>query len=318
MNICIICFRFRSENLNKQPWRYILELAKGIREEHVGVKVISNGTKSESQVVDGVEVRYVRASDRTLHSSQETLSVLQQENPDVIIMLIGLLDLLKRKKRLGKPIIAIMTSPLYTVSQILRLGAGEFLSHSRVIYIHLLTAILPRLCLGRGAKFYDHFVVLSEANKTRLLRGGVSSQKVTVLRPGIHDSDLTLPSLSEVKRMKAEFSPDGSPIILYFGSPLTLRGTDTLLEAFAQVTPPSRLLILSRLDDQLAISEHQKLQRMIRDYGLTDRVIVKSSLLDRSELKTQVCAADVVCLPLSLSFLTCQLRFLRRWRLENL
>jgi glycosyltransferase involved in cell wall biosynthesis len=303
MKICILCFGFNAQNINRQPWRYIFEVAKNFTADGIDVKVISNGSAVPAFAqVDGVTVRYVDTSDRMLQGSRDTLAVLREENPDAIIVLIGLLGLLKRKPRLGKPTIAILTSPIYDAGEVLRVALPELLRHTKLVCIHLLEAILPRIALKHGAKFFDRIIVLSARNRARLAGRGLSLERVDLVKPGIREEDLVLPSCFEVETVKAEVAPDGVPFVLYFGAPLTLRGTDTLIQAFAEVadTIPSRLVIMSRIDDASSIEEHGMLQKMVESHGLTDRVVLKSAFLSPSELKKHICAANVVCLPFKL------------------
>ena len=300
LKICIVCFRFQLENFNRQPWRYVFEIAKGINNNFVDVNVISNGEKSESKFLDGICVRYVRASDRSLHASPDTLKVLLEEDPDVIIMLIGLLDLLRKKPSIGKPTIAILTSPLYGVGGLLRLGPCELIIHARLIYLHFFSALVPRFLLKRGARFYNHFIVLSDRNRTRLSRCGINPEKISVVKPGILNSDLVVPHSSEVQNVRDRICSAGSPVILYYGSPLTLRGTDTLLQALTQVSVPTHLVLLSRIDDVSSIEEVHMLERMIENYGLANRVVINASIADHHEIKNFLCAADIICLPFKL------------------
>lgn len=53
-----MCFDFRPENANRQPWKYVLEICKALRKKGIEVKVFSNAVELARQVVAGIEVKY--------------------------------------------------------------------------------------------------------------------------------------------------------------------------------------------------------------------------------------------------------------------
>jgi len=182
------------------------------------------------------------------------------------------------------------------------LGLNEIIRHFRYLLIHIIGAITPRFLIRRGMNSFERIVVLSEANKKRLEDYGVGSGRVQVIPPGIDESDLKLPEKREVNEFRKRVSPKGVPIILYFGSPLTLRGPDTLIRAFTEVCKkfPSKLIILSRLEHKELVKEEDILRRIAKKKGIIDYVEIISGFLERKELRKYITVADLVCLPFKL------------------
>jgi len=270
----------------------------------VDITIISNYDKQmlENATTDDVNIRYVKRLNSVFGWSKEVLLILEEENPDSVIVLLGVTNFLKMNFKIDKPAIGILTSPLYSLRDITNLGLNEIIRHFRYLLIHIIGAITPRFLIRRRINSLEHIVVLSQANKKRLEDCGVSSGRVKVIPPGIDESDLELPEKREVNEFRKRVSPKGVPVVLYFGSPLTLRGPDTLIKAFTEVCRnfPSKLIILSRLEHKELIEDENVLKDSTRKNGIMDSVEIISSFLERKELRKYLSVADVICLPFKL------------------
>lgn len=304
MKCCIICFDFNRSNINRQPWKYVYEVAKSLIRKGVDLKIISNGIGQmpEIDVHDNLNVVHVDRLGSMFGWSKEVRTVLKKENPDVIVILLGLTSLLKPSLKTDKPTIGILTSPVYCLKDILNLGLSEIVYHFRYLLIHLIGAVMPGFLIRSGLNSFERLVVLSWANKERLDDCGIDPERVVVIPHGIDESDLEQPKEQETNDFRKRTNPDGVSVVLYFGSPLTLRGTDTLIKAFAVVRKdlPSKLVILSRLEHEELISEEAALRRLVRKKGITDSVEIVSGILERKDLRRYLAIADVVCLPFKL------------------
>ncbi|MEN6554376.1 MAG: glycosyltransferase family 4 protein [Methanobacterium sp.] len=296
MKVCVTCFEFKKENLRRQPWRYIYEIVKGLIENNVEVVLI---TDIDLTGIDEINIRTLKGSlNPFLVESQELLDVLEEENPDVIIMNLGLSSFLKFKYSINKPVIGVLTSPIYSFHEVLRVGFKELFKNINHISIHIIGSLIPNFIIRRYSNNFDTIVVLSEYNKKRLENIGVKTNILKII-PGIDKSFLELPHESNVEELKIKLNPDKIPFIMYFTSPLTLRGTDTLVKAFAKVRRKikSKLIILSRREHEELSRDEQILEKIASEEGISDSVELLSIYLDPDEIKEYVSAADIISLP---------------------
>ncbi|KYC45234.1 MAG: D-inositol-3-phosphate glycosyltransferase [Candidatus Methanofastidiosum methylothiophilum] len=296
MKVCVTCFEFRKKNLRRQPWRYIYEVVKGLIENNVEVVLI---TDVDSTGIDEINIRTLKKSiNPFLIESQELLDVLNEENPDVIIMNLGLTSFLKFKYSINKPVIGVVTSPIYSFHEVLNVGFKEIFKNINHISIHILGSLIPNFIIRRYSNNFDLLVVLSEYNKKRLEKINVKTG-IRKIIPGIDKSFLELPNESNVEELKKKLNPDKIPLIMYFTSPLTLRGTDTLVKAFAKVRRKvkSKLIILSRREHEELSKDEQILEKIARKEGISDSVELLSIYLEPDEVKEYVSAADIITLP---------------------
>jgi len=223
MKVCFICFDFKKSNIRRQPWKYVYELSEGIVEKGFELTLISNGQGQNANVLDGIKIRYVRQLRSIFGESKEVLQVLTEENPDVVVMLLGMTSFLRFGFKIDKPVIGILTSPIYSMGEILRcLGLREIIRHFHHVSVHLLGAAIPKFIIRKWANRFEYIVVLSEENKRRLEKINISS-KILLLPPGVDELYLKPPDKEDIERIRKEINPEGTPIIMYFTSPLTLR-----------------------------------------------------------------------------------------------
>ncbi|MEM3386086.1 MAG: glycosyltransferase [Nitrososphaerales archaeon] len=301
MKICIICFDFKKENINKQPWRFIYELGKGIAQRGLELIILSN-SKFETNTFEGLTVYSVKRLSSWFGWSKEALEKLKTIKPDVAIVVLGVASLLKPKLKLGLPAICVLTSPIYDLKDVFKPGLIEMIRHFRYLFIHFIGAIIPPSLIRRRLNSFDHIVVLSEANKRKLVDYGVHSARIKVIPQGISESDLQLPEDNEVNKIRKDISPEDASVILYFGPPLTLRGTDILIKAFVDVSKNffSKLILLARVEDKASAKEIAYLKNIISKTEANDRVRIITHFLASNEIRKYVRAADVVCLPFKL------------------
>jgi len=303
MKVCVICFGFRKANLSLQPWVYIHELCKGIIQNNMELRVVTDIDRRplQNEAIEDTDVRYVKRLSSPFGWSKEVVKVLEEEGADVVIALLGWTNFVRLNLSTGKPSIGIVTSPLYSLGEMMRLGVWEMTRHFRDLLIHFAGAVIPHCLIRRGMSYFDHVVVMSQANKKQLEGWGIASEMITVVPPGIHESDLDLPEQREIQELKSR--AEAVPVVLYFGSPTTLRGPDKLIEAFAKVVRkvPAKLIVLSRIERTGLVEEENILIKMAKSSRLTEIVEIISGYLDGKELKKYISTADVVCLPFKLA-----------------
>lgn len=295
MKICVICFGFKKENIRRQPWRYIYEVSAGLAMRGIELVVI---TDTSSPSLQGIKIRTVKKLRSFLGETREVLEVIREEKPDIVLMLLGLTSFLRLRFKIDEPVIGVLTSPVYSVEDVLKVGMHEFLRHLNYVFIHLMGALIPRFLIRKWANYFENIVVLSEENKRRLESVEVNTE-ISVIPPGIDGSFLDLLDKNHVEKLRTEINPENIPVILYFASPLTLRGTDILIKAFARVRKvmPCKLVILSRLEHEELVREEKLLKKLAKKGGITDSVVFISKDLNPEEVKSYICTVDIVCLP---------------------
>lgn len=295
MKVCFICFDFKRQNIRKQPWRYIYEIAKGFTKQGVDSIIITN---SEEDSFDSIKIRHVKSLRSFIGETREVATIINEENPEIIIIVLGMTSFFRFSFPFNKPVIGVLTSPLYSVPEVLSVGLSELILHRKYLVIHLVGAFVPHFLIKKWASHYKKIVVLSENNRRRFQKYYPASN-ILVIPPGIEELFLTQVDPKNVQSLKNEINSENYPILLYFTSPLTLRGTDTLLKAFAEVRKniPSKLLFLSRPDDGEMQKEDNLLKNIAERKNITDSVLFINRNLSPDELKNYLSIADVICLP---------------------
>ncbi|MDY6965776.1 MAG: glycosyltransferase family 4 protein [Halobacteriota archaeon] len=303
MKVCVICFDFKESNIRRQPWRYIYELCKGIISQNIDLKLISDGGQKseEDDLISGIKILRIKKLRSIFFGETKELSkALKKENPDTVITLTGLTTFLSLRFKVDFPMIGILTSPIYSLRDLKRLGLREIVCNFNYIFIHLIGAITPRSLIRKRINSLNYMVVLSEANRSKLKCFGVDPKKIVLIPPGIGEFDLISPDEKNVENLRREINPENGLTIIYFGPSLTLRGTDTLIEAFVRVKnaiPSCKLLILSRLAQNELLDQEDHIKAISEKKGVSDSVNIVSGVLKPEAVKEYISAADLVTLP---------------------
>lgn len=302
MKVAIICFDFKESNLRKQPWRYVYEIAKGLKSNGHEVFIVTN-SNNETDIA-GIRVFGVGKLFIPLKGeSKEVLEVLDRENPDRIIMLLGLTSFLRTHFEIKQPVIGVLTSPVYSLGELIRnVGIRDSIAYRRYTVIHIISSLVPSFLVRKWSQKFEYIIVLSQRNRERLIKKGVPADKVIVIPPGIDEEFLELPERETIERIRSEISPDGAPVVMYYTSPLTLRGTDTLVRALPHILKEKevKLLILSRPDYRSVLKEEQKLRKLAEKLNVRKNLVIISKHLPLEDVKAYVSSADVVVLPFKL------------------
>lgn len=295
MKACVICFDFKNENLKRQPWKYIYKISKGLVVRGMDLVVV---TDTYTTSIDNIKIQRVKKLSSIFGETKEVLEILKEENPDIVVMLLGMTSFLRLNFKIDKPVIGILTSPIHSLREVLNVGGREFLYHFNHIFLHLIGALIPRFLIRRRINQFNCIVVLSEENKKRLERFGVNTE-ILVIPPGIDEFYLELPDNNQVEKLKNKINPENAPLIMYFTSPLTLRGTDALIKAFAKVrrSIPCKLLILSRLEHEELVKEENLLKEIAIKEGVANSIRIISEYLTPEEVRAYLSIADIICLP---------------------
>jgi glycosyltransferase involved in cell wall biosynthesis len=303
MKVCIVCYGLREHNTRLQPWRYISEIAGGLLKKNFDVTIITDGS-SEIHYVNGIRTIHIgKLRKFPFQSNKELISRIKSEKPDAILWSVSALDYLYLNifKRIDVPIIGMFTGPIYRLSDITRIGTLEILKNIRFLSGHIIYASLPAFFIRDvvNSPQCDKIFVMSRKNKEIITDMGGNRNKVVHIPAGIDESDFEISE--EYNSIISKYNLDESSFnILYFGSPLTIRGTDSLIKAVSKVKNEYshvKLLILSRRRDNELNREELDTQNRILKLGIEKNVQIISGFLDRDEVKKFIVFSDMIALP---------------------
>lgn len=296
MKIAIICPNFKESNINRLPWKYIYHLATYLNQEYETVIITDSNSSIQNLRIINVEKLFHPLKGET----KELLDILESENPDKCIMLTGLTSFLRREFKIQQPTIGIFTSPIYTLKELIRnIGIKDSIKYRNYIFIHFLNALIPNYFVKKWEKSFEKMIFLTEYTERKLIEKGFPQKKAVIIKCGIDETFNNRADPEKVKKLREKINPNNIPLIMYLTSPLTLRGTDTLLKAFIKLreTKKCRLVFLSRMDSEELQKEVNILENIAKKNNVTKYVDIISEKLDLEEVKCYVSAADIICLP---------------------
>jgi phosphatidyl-myo-inositol dimannoside synthase len=297
LKIAVICPEFKESNINKQPWKYIYEISRYLKEQGHNIFIITNS----DEISNGIRTITVKKLFNPFKGeTEEVLNILSQENPDKCVMLLGLTSFLRREFKIEQPVYGVFTSPLYSFRELLRnIGVKDSFKYRKYTAIHYINALIPKMFVKKWTKKFENIIFLSDYTRKKLVEKGLNSEKAVLIPSGIDKDFLNLPKAETVEKIRKQIDPENVPVIMYFTSPLTLRGTDTLVKAFGKVKKemPCKLIFLSRVDYKELKDEEKVLRKIAEEYGVSDSIEIISKYLSREEIKEYLSAADIICLP---------------------
>jgi glycosyltransferase involved in cell wall biosynthesis len=216
--------------------------------------------------------------------------------------------------RLGltkRPLVWIVESGVHDLRCLLGLSWREISNkhHNRFLLNEILNTLFPRFLLRTAANSstIKSIIVPSDYIKNWLLRVGVSPHKLVIIPSALDEYYLTFPSAPRtvnevVSRSKEDF------VIMYMGSPCTLRGSDIFVRSIRKILDRQNLnlkcFLLSRgssgNDADHLQGEEKYLEKLIDRLGVKDNVQIVSGLLSREKLVEFVQMSDVIVLPFKL------------------
>lgn len=303
MKVCIVCYGLREHNIRLQPWRYISEIASGLLKKNIDVTIITDGSSEIHHINDIPTINLGKLRKFPFKSNKELVSLIKSEQPDVILWSVTALDYLYLNilKQIDVPIIGMFTGPIYRISDLTRIGAHEILKNIRFLSGHIIYASLPAFFI-RGvvnSSQCNKIFVMSRKNKEIITEMGGDQNKVVHIPAGIDEYDFE--TSEEYNSIILKYDLDESSFnILYFGSPLTIRGIDSLIKAVSKVKNECchvKLLILSRRRDNELSHEELDTQNLILELGIEKNVQIISGFLDKDEVKRFISFSDLIALP---------------------
>ncbi len=298
MNVLFCCHDFKNENLRLMPWRYLYEIAKGLTRKGNNVSVISveNTDTVEKNNIGGCDVFAV--SRKNLFSTYELVKLFKET--DIIVWSSSPLTYLfnKKLKAVNKPFVLLFTGPFYTFSEVKK--AQTLNVPFRQLASHYKNAAVPlKFTIDLiNSEFVKKAVVLSERNADILKNRNACASKVTVIPPGYDRNIEKQFNIENISVLRNSLGlPEGQKIFTYMGSLYQIRGINILIDAFNEVCQKIEnvlLLILARTNDK---TEIERVTKLIKKYGILNKVKLFSGFLDKKKVSEYLYASDAVVLP---------------------
>ena len=308
-SVCLISSGLVNRKLRLQPWRYLHEIARQLMAQGHRVTAISDGTPN-SDTVGGVLVRRVDTVNRFRWQDNLPLQrAVRKIDPDLILWHLGLPSFLHQRLDDSAwpnvPVVGIFPGLIYRPPELWRLGMKRLVQGYQLSAIHVLGTLVPKRLLRRAVNdgSLRCLVAQTETTGQRLLESGLRPEQVKVIAPGVDDIWSEF-HLNSHQSMRAELGyGDSDSVVLYFGSPASLRGLHTLIRAvkIARLPDPSlKLLILNRRHVDELLREDAELRQLLSESAMKQHVKVVSGFLPKDVLVRHVAACDVVALPFEL------------------
>jgi glycosyltransferase involved in cell wall biosynthesis len=311
MRLCLITAGVAPSRWRLQPWRYLLETARLLRQMGHSVIIISNCEvgRPDDDEVEGVPVQRipdVRPLWRTPNPALEQVIVRHQ--PKMLIWHVGLTSFLHFNitGRFVAPSIGIFTSPVYHLADVLRPGLPHLLQESELSALHALGLLVPTWVIRRQLRDtrLRRLVTLSDMTRQALIQRGVAPGLVTTISPGLDTEWLEPVPSDEIGAVRQGLGLSTNDVLVtYAGAPMRLRGLDILVKAFAQArqaTPNLKLLILSRRRPYEPANGEERIRDLVSHLELDQVVTLVSGFLDRQLVKRYLAASDMMALPFEL------------------
>ena len=256
--------------------------------------------------------------------------VISENNADIIVWCgapssaIHLNHQLSQLETIGKPIVWEIDMDIQNIMDLKHLSFRELLRPGHSLLLPKLLAMAcskPIIrCVGNSASV-SRIVVPSQSLKNSLCRLGIDSNKISVILSTIEEKETRFLGAGEKNLFRSRLGFKQSDfIITYFGSPCTMRGTDTAVLSMKRILASKRntkLVLLSRRDPndssvedntsnnpggQHSRDEEEYLRKLISKVGIENNVQIISGIMNRSDLINYLIVSDVIVLPFKYVF----------------
>ncbi|MBF0217411.1 MAG: glycosyltransferase family 4 protein [Candidatus Omnitrophica bacterium] len=295
MKILVALAGLDNKNAGRQPWSYVVSIARAASLSGHEVTLVSDGENLPGLGIRIATIKGFRSFPRGI--SREFRAHVAREKYDLVIWPAGITDFFFTEgiRSIAAPVIAVITSPVYRLSDILSLGAaviGEF----RLIPHFLLGTLLSerRTASFFGAANVRSVIFESEGTMERVLRREINKE-IYLIHPSVSDK-----FLEALENGKSSVTRKRGASILYFGPPLSARGLDTLIRAVAiarKKEPRVELTVLSRTEDPFLSVREKAMRDIIEREGVSGHVEIVTGMLDARDIARRILAADIVALP---------------------
>jgi phosphatidyl-myo-inositol dimannoside synthase len=295
MNIIILTHGLTPQNTRLMPWRYVLEITKGIIATGNYATVITDGTY-ETHVFpsDMPPVEAIKGS--LTASNPHYRECTERIKPDVIYIPIARRSGFACSASCidGVPHLAYFPSPWYDASHVLKVS-GELGFHDVCIYTLESLISGKRLVKSLKRKNIAGIVTVTEYTAQHLVRNGWPKSRVKALPPGADPLEVGYVESEAFKKYRGRLNDE--QYLLFMGPPRAIRGIYFLLKAFDLATDSirtARLVCLLRHSNGDQFDQFKKAVKKMRH---NENVVVVEDLLTRDDVFAFINSSRAVALP---------------------
>lgn len=299
LNIVFLCSGLTNENTNLQPWRYILEIAKGLRDMKQNITIIS--TSSCTDKIHERELVINNVNGPLLFRKEEVLEKICECNPDMLIVQVGPSTVLSQSllKDIHCPKIALWLGTKIPITELLKVGLAVPMSDIKPLITTSINSIISNKIIGLFlSKYFIRIVTLNNNNRNRLLKIVKPKIAIQVIPPGIDEFWFKrIDDQKESIRSYLGYSNDDI-IMLYTGGASEIRGPGMLIRSFSHVcSNNAKLLLLVREHLNNKKTNINRIETLIQTTKICNKTNLIKGYLSIEDLRKYICISDIVILP---------------------
>ncbi len=285
----IVCFGFHRATMRKQPWNLAHGLAIGMNAHGTPSTIITDiegSVATDHYATHTIPLLFDRG-----RCSPELERVVRESGATRVFLVTGAWALCRLETLPGPaPWTLVLTSPRLYPHEWARLGLNGLIKEWHLLKLPLVHSLLPGFLLRRGLaqSGASHIIYASRAAQDRYHKAGLPLGQV--LRPQI-------PNFKANQQSQYE-----TPIIVYFGPPLRLRGADLAITTFEKAVRQglnAHFLVLLRPD----VDKHHLLNCQLRaaQSPYAARITVETRMLDPQSIQKVLADASAFLLPFNVT-----------------
>ncbi len=298
-----------------QPWRYYFEVISNQTVfDDIEVYAISsepNLTTEEWKNMDGISIYAVPEINPLGRDKSRLRDYFSELDPDIVVWPVDQFTFLYRNiiSELESKVVGVCPGIWYDFDLIRNTTVSELIRNIDETAIPLLMSIVPDWLESRSfrGEYFDKIITFSEDTRKTLIRQRFSENLSKSIPPGLSSDDFHQPSAEVLRkaRKKGKSSQEDFTV-LYMGSPLSIRGLDTTIDAVKYASKEINNLnciVLSRrhTDPETGEVHYADHEEWIKEYcsknQVQDIVSIVPGFLSREEVRSFISISDAVCLP---------------------
>jgi phosphatidyl-myo-inositol dimannoside synthase len=287
--LLIISPEFNQDYTIYQPWKQILEISKKLQSRGIEIAIGTNATNDLQ--VQGINI--ISFSDIKLRQlNNDSIDKILKFKPDIILWIGNPLSgvYLKKLKINSIPIVLYISTVPFSTNEIKNFSLSEL---PQLGLANFLTSFFP---FNKIFKNLNHeniagIIVPNNTIKKSLIDKGTLENKISV-------APLCFETENDLKYFKLEQNSHDIFTLCYLGPVYSIRGVDFLLdviELFKKNKIRLKLKFLLRTTD--TDKDYELLVAKCKKRNIQEFLEIRSGILDRSSLFTEISNSDIVVIP---------------------
>jgi glycosyltransferase involved in cell wall biosynthesis len=288
--------------------------------EGISVTIVSNETSAPSnpEVIDGISIRRIDRLMQTPFIRRKEKRLILETAPDVVVWYGTPFSAfyLSQLRTIRKPIVWDFDTDIPNLRILKSISFREFVHPDhRPLLPHLLTFMFPKFIIKSiaNSKLISGIIVPSQCIKASLCKIGVRANKIEVISSTVNKTDSISSSQAEGGALRSELGLSYEEFVMvYFGSPCTLRGTDTAIRSMKKIVAANKnvkLILLSRrelnecsMKSRNLEDEERYLKKLVKRLNVESNVMIIPGIMNKAKLKDYLSVSDVIVLPFKFVF----------------